>query len=189
MLKRIDSKIQTKIFLNFNKNDEKMHFIAHEGCQNAHLGVDYAKTETGLSVCVTERGNYIVTAFSDLFSGKAFDFATGAGVTTKGSIFYNGREVKENFREKATYDSYAVIKSGEKSAVLYPLKTTDAELFIEYDKERNYIGFITVLNGEKEAKIRNIVKLGVCFSDEQSFIRENAEAFLFEECSLATVDY
>lgn len=189
MLKKIGAKFQTKAYLNFNEKDESFCFVEHEGTLGSNLGDIHTQIETGVAVCVTERGNYIITEFADLYHGKTTNLASGVSVEAKGEIIYKGKVLKEDFREKADYDDYAVIKNEKGDAVFYPVKIDENDVYVQYNKERNAIEFISVMSGNCEAKVRNTVKAGVCFSNEEEFIRENAEPFLFNACSIETAGY
>ena len=189
MLKRIGARFQTKAYLNFNEKDESFCFVEHEGTLGGNLGDVDTQIETGVAVCVTERGNYIITEFTDLYCGKTVNLASGVSVEAKGEIIYNGKVLKENIREKVNYDAYVVIKSESGDSVFYPVNLDGNDLYLQYDKARNAVEFISVMSGNCEAKVRNTVKAGLCFSDEEKFVRENAEPFLFNACSIATAGY
>lgn len=187
MLKKNGARIQTKTYLNFNEKNEAGCRVVHEGTLGSNFGED--NIETGLSVCVTERGNYIVTEFSDLFRGETNNFATGISIEAKGDIFYNQKKLTEDFRGKIDENVYAVIKSENGDFVFYPVKIDENELYIQYSKEKNSVEFTSVSKGKITAKARNTVKAGICFADEENFIRENAEPYLFNACSIETAGY
>jgi len=189
MLKKIDSRLQTKTYLYFNKDNESFCAVEHEGTLGTNLGNNGTEIETGLSVCVTERGNYIVTEFSDLYHGSTENFATSIGVECDGEIILDGKTLNENFRKSVGYDCYVVLKTKKGEAVFYPIKYSENELYIQYDKEKNRIEFISVLVGKAKENVRNICKAGICFSDEKSFVIENATPYLFNECSIKTAGY
>ncbi len=188
MLKKINSRIITKTYLDFNKDNEIFGIVEHQGTLGGLLGENEAEIETGLSVCVTERGNYIVTEFSDLYRGKSENLATGISIEAGGEIVYNGEILTESFRKKIDSDSYAVIKTKEGDAVFYPV-SFENELYVQYDKDKNAIEFISVSLGLCEADFRNSIKTGVFFGEEKYFIREDATPYLFNACSIKTAGY
>ena len=78
-------------------------------------------------------------------------------------------------------------------------KRTDAEVYLnqqidvtellKYIKEKNAVEFIGVTAGECEANLRNTVKVGVFIGEEKYFIREDANPYLFNACSIKTAGY
>lgn len=183
MFKKLGAVSQRKIYVGFNEKNEKCFPIEVDG----YKVLDGFKTEALSNFCVTESGNYIGGYFVDVCSDNMPFPAVGFFLKANGKILLNGDALTENKRVKITQSDEAIITGEDYNCCFYPIIEDKNDYFLEYDKDENSVGIISVHNGSCENDTRVILKFGCAFSQGFEFIKDNAEVKFYPKCSIKRI--
>ena len=183
MFKKINAIAEKKIYWNFNGKNEKVFPVDVDGFKN----LDGHRTESMSNFTVTSNGNYIGGDFLDVCVEDIYNPALGFFLKSKNKITLDGKALTDNIRQKITEKNEIIIYAEEYNCLFYPIIEDSNEYYLEYSKEDNSVGIISVYNGTVKAENRIINKFGCAFSMDTDFIKDNADIKFFSLCSINRV--
>lgn len=180
MFKKVNAFSFKRLYINFNKENEKFFPVDNDG----YKVLEGYGTESMSNFAVTESGNYIGGYFMDICTDDMNSPATGFFLQTKNKILFNNEELKENVRKQITENDEILILGEDYNCLLYPVIEDEMEYYIEYNKEDNSVGIIGTYNGVVKAEGRIATKFGCAFSRDRDFIKDSADVKYFALCSI-----
>ncbi len=184
MFRNINGLYSTRLYKNFNSENEQYFDVKINGAQpfEENLWIEPMST-----IALTEKGGYVGCCFADLCRGEITDFGVGVYLRAEGEIMLNSAVLKENIRKKLTDSDEIIINGREETASFYPIFAEGYDTYIDYIKETNSVGLISLKKGKSEVGERNISKFGCSFSQNGVYYKEDYELPLFATCSFLTL--
>lgn len=180
MFKQIDAVAKKKLYLNFNKENEK----AYPMDVDFYINLDGCDVDMQTGLVVTQNGNYVGGYYIDVIRDDAHYPATGFYLETNSKILFNGEALNETTRRKITEDDGIVICGEDYNCLFYPIIEDENEYYMEYSKENNTVGIVSTYNGIVKSESRVMTKYGFSFSRNMDFIKDNAELTFDDVCCL-----